>query len=662
MPTVAPYGSWRSPISAQQVARSGVGLGEVRIDRDDVYWAESRPVEAGRVVIVRRTPDGRTADVTPRGTNVRSRVHEYGGGACAVRDGVLVFAEFADGRLWRMDVEAADAAGDPRPLTPAAPDAGLRHADPVIDAVRRRVVCVQEDHRGGGEARNRIVEVALDPAAGEPLPEPRVLVAGHDFFSNARLDPDGRRACWLAWDHPNMPWDGTELWVADVSPDGSFENARRVAGGPGESIFQPEWSPSGALHFVSDRTDWWNLYRLDDLPAAEPGTPAGRAVAPMDAEFGQPQWQFAMVTYAFVGPEQIVCRFTRDGTWRLAVLDAATGAMRPLDLGGTVYGSIAAGANGRAVLTAASPTRGSAVVLVDTESGASLVLKSASDDEPDEQFVSLPEPVEFPTEEGQTAYALFYAPKNPDFAAPPGELPPLLVKVHGGPTAMASSALNPELQFWTSRGIAVIDVNYGGSSGYGRRYRDRLAGRWGVVDLHDVVSAARHMAALGRVDQSRFIIHGGSAGGYTTLCALTFTDAFQAGGSYFGIGDLEIFARETHKFESRYMDGLVGPYPAMADVYRERSPIHYCERISCPVILLQGLDDRIVPPDQAELMFEALRVRGVPVAYLPFEGEGHGFRKAENTVRSLQAELTFYGRMLGFEPADDLPALPIENA
>ncbi len=661
MPTVAPYGSWRSPISAQEVARSGVDLGEVRIDLDDVYWAESRPVEAGRVVIVRRTPDGRTADVTPPGTNARSRVHEYGGGAYAVRDGVVVFAEFADGRLWRQNA-AADRAGDPRPLTPAAPDAGLRHADPVIDPARRRVVCVQEDHREGGEARNRIVEVALDPSEGEPVSEPRVLVAGHDFFSNARLDPAGHRVCWLAWDHPNMPWDGTELWVADVSADGAFENARRVAGGPGESIFQPEWSPSGALHFVSDRTDWWNLYRLDDVSAAEPGMPAGRPLAPMDAEFGQPQWQFAMVTYAFVGPEEILCRFTRDGTWRLGLLDEATGAMRPLDLGGTVYGSIAAGSRGRAVLTAASPTRGSSVVLVDTVSGESLVLKRASDDAPDERFVSVPEPVEFPTEEGQTAHALFYAPKNPDFVAPPGELPPLLVKVHGGPTAMASSALNAELQFWTSRGIAVIDVNYGGSSGYGRRYRERLAGRWGVVDLHDVVGAARHMAALGRVDQTRFIIHGGSAGGYTTLCALTFTDAFQAGGSYFGIGDLEIFTRETHKFESRYMDRLVGPYPAMANVYRERSPIHYCERISCPVILLQGLDDRIVPPDQAELMFEALRTRGVPVAYLPFEGEGHGFRKAENRVRSLQAELTFYGRMLGFEPADDLPPLRIENA
>ncbi len=661
MPTVAPYGSWRSPISAQHVARAGVGLGEVRIDLDDVYWAESRPVEAGRVVIVRRTPDGRTADVTPPGTNVRSRVHEYGGGAYAVRDGIVVFAEFTDGRLWRLD-PAGGLTGDPRPLTPAVADAGLRHADPVIDPVRRRVVCVQEDHRGGGEARNRIVEVALDPPEGEAPAEPRVLVADHDFFSNARLDPDGRRACWLAWDHPDMPWDGSELWVADISSDGSFDDVRRVAGGPGESIFQPEWSPTGALHFVSDRTDWWNLYRLDDLSAVEPEITAGRPLAPMDAEFGQPQWQFAMVTYAFVGPEQILCRFTREGTWRLAVLDATTGAMRPLDLGGTVYGSIAGAEHGRAVLTAASPTRGSAVVLVDTVSGESLVLKRASDDEPDERFVSLPEPIEFPTEEGQTAHALFYAPRNPDFVAPPGELPPLLVKVHGGPTAMASSALSPELQFWTSRGIAVIDVNYGGSSGYGRRYRDRLAGRWGVVDLQDVVSAARHMAALGRVDQSRFIIHGGSAGGYTTLCALTFTDAFQAGGSYFGIGDLEIFTRETHKFESRYMDRLVGPYPAMEDVYRERSPIHYCERISCPVILLQGLDDRIVPPDQAELMFEALRARGVPVAYLPFEGEGHGFRKAENTVRSLQAELTFYGRMLGFEPADDLPALRIENA
>ena len=658
MPTVAPYGSWRSPITSERIVSSGVGLGQVALDGRDVYWTESRPTEAGRVVLVRRTPDGRTADVTPADMNVRSRVHEYGGGAFAVREGVVVFASFVDGRLWRQDVGDAGP-GAPRPLTPATDDASLRHADPCIDLARGRVICVQEDHRGRAEATNRIFEVALDPS--DPPAEPAVLADGHDFFSNARLDPGGRRCSWLAWDHPNMPWDGTGLWVADVAPDGSFAGARQVAGGATESIFQPEWSPDGVLHFASDRSDWWNLYRLEDVSEAGTGDTEARALASMEAEFGQPQWVFGMSTYAFAGSGLIACRYTRDGIWHLALLDVASSTLRELDLGGTVYSSIAAQPDGRVALVTAAATHDARVVLLEASDPKPLIVKRASPDEPDERFLSRPEPIDFPTEDGLTAHALFYPPTNPDFVAPPGELPPLLVKVHGGPTSMAGTSLDLELQFWTSRGIAVVDVNYGGSSGYGRRYRERLDGRWGVVDLDDAVNAARHLAASGRADGSRLFIHGGSAGGYTALCAVTFRDAFRAAGSYFGIGDLEVFVHDTHKFESRYMDRLVGPFPAMAEVYRERSPIHFVDRISCPVILLQGLDDRVVPPNQAELMFDALRRRGIPVAYLPFEGEGHGFRRAENIRRSLEAELSFYGQVLGFTPADDIPRLPVEN-
>ncbi len=661
MPSVAPYGSWRSPITSERVAGAVIGLGQVALDGDDVYWTESRPADGGRVVLVRRTPDGRTSDVTPPGMNVRSRVHEYGGGAYAVRDGVVVFANFADGRLWRQDVTATGA-GVARPLTPEAPDAALRHADPVIDLERRRVVCVQEDHRGRREAENRIVAVSLDPPLDGCAPaEPRGLVSGHDFFSNARLAPDGRRVCWLAWDHPNMPWDGTELWVADVALDGSFGNARRIAGGPTESIFQPEWSPTGELHFVSDRTDWWNLYRLADVTEAGSGDTEARALAPLEAEFGQPQWVFGLTTYAFAGPQLILCRYTRDGRWYLALLDEAGGRLEPLDLGGTVYASIAAQPRGRAALLVASPVREPAVVLLDAATGTVEELRRAGADEPDVRFLSRPEAVEFPTADGLTAHALYYPPANADFVAPEGELPPLLVSAHGGPTSMATTALDWEIQFWTSRGIGVLDVNYGGSSGYGRRYRERLEGRWGIVDLDDVVNAARHMAAQGHVDPARLIIHGASAGGYTTLCALTFRDTFRAGASYFGIGDLEIFVHDTHKFESRYMDRLVGPYPALAELYRARSPIHHVEQIRCPVIVFQGLDDRVVPPNQAERIVEALRGRGIPVAYLPFEGEGHGFRRAENIRRSLEAELAFYGRVLGFVPADELAPLEIEN-
>ncbi len=660
MPSVAPFGSWRSPITTQWITADRVGIGQVALDGSSIYWTESRPDGAGRVVLVRRGPDGRREDVTPAGTNVRSRVHEYGGGPFAVRDGVIVYVDFADGRLWRRDV-GPDGIGVPRPLTPEVADASLRHADPVIDPLRRRVVCVQEDHRGGGPAVNRVVDVALDPVEGAPLPEPRVLVSGHDFFSNARLDPDGRRSCWLAWDHPDLPWDGTGLWLADVGADGSFGPARMVAGGRGESIFQPEWSPGGQLHFVSDRTGWWNLYRFDTLTDAGPEPPEPRALAPMEAEFGEPQWVFGLTTYAFVDPDRLLCRYTRDGTWYLGLLDASTGELRSLDAGGTWYGSMAADAEGRAVVTVASATREARLVRLDTRTGDAIVVAESSPETLDERFLSLPEPVEFPTGDGETAHALFYPPHNPDYAGPEDERPPLLVNVHGGPTSMVGTALAPVIQFWTSRGVAVLDVNYRGSSGYGRRYRELLRGRWGEIDLEDAVSGARYMAAAGRVDPSRLVIHGGSAGGYTTLCAVTFRDAFRAGTSYFGIADLEVFARETHKFESRYMDGLIGPYPAAAGVYHDRSPIHFVDRISCPVLLLQGLDDRIVPPDQADLMFEALRRRGIPVAYLAFEGEGHGFRRAETIRRTLEAELSFYGQVLGFEPADDIPRLPIEN-
>ena len=659
MPSVAPFGSWRSLIDAERISSGRVGLGQVALDGGSVYWTESRPADAGRTVVVRRRPDGRTEDVTPVGLNVRTRVHEYGGGAFAIRDGVLVFVDFGDGRLWRQDLDPGRV-GSAQPLTPGVAGAALRHADPVIDPVRRRVLCVQEDHRGGGQAVNRIVDVALDPD-GSILPEPRVVVSGHDFFSNPRLDPEGRRACWLAWDHPNLPWDGTSLWVSDVAPDGSFRSPRLVAGGHAESVFQPEWSPDGRLHFVSDRTGWWNLYQLDTVPEPGSGLPEARALAPMDAEFGEPQWVFGLTTYAFIDADHLLCRYTRDGTWYLAVLDSSTGRLRQLDLGATWYGAIAAGPDGDAAVTAASATRDTWLARLDPASGRAAVLAESSPDAVDERFLSLPEPVEYGTGGGEVAHGLFYAPRNPGFVAPDGELPPLLVNVHGGPTGMATSALALGLQYWTSRGFAILDVNYRGSSGYGRPYRDRLAGSWGVADLEDVVAGARFMAETGRADPSRLLIRGGSAGGYTTLCAVTFADEFRAGTSYFGIGDLAVFAGETHKFESRYMDRLIGPYPGAAATYRDRSPLHFADRISCPVLLLQGLEDRIVPPDQAELMFEALRRRGVPVAHVAFEGEGHGFRRAGTLKRAIEAELSFYGQILGFEPADDIPRLPIEN-
>ncbi|MEJ5197870.1 MAG: S9 family peptidase [Anaerolineae bacterium] len=631
-PIIAPYGAWKSPITPDLIVAGTVGLNAIRVDGDDVYWIESRPTEAGRNVIVRRTPDGRTADLTPMPFNARTRVHEYGGGEYLVYDGVVYFANFADQRLYRQEVGAA-----PRPITP---EGALRYADAVMDARRGRLICVREGHTAADrEAINALVAVACDgdPAGG------RVLVSGNDFYASPRLSPDGRRLAWLTWNHPNMPWDGCELWVADVQADGALDGARLVAGGPAESIFQPEWSPTGELHFVSDRTGWWNLYRWRD-GRVEP-------LCEMAAEFGLPQWVFGMSTYAFVAPDRIACAYTQNGIWRLALLDTTTKTLTPLDLPYTEIGGVR-GAPGAAFFIAASPTEATAVVRLDVASGTITVLRRSSAVTVDAGYLSVPQPIEFPTEGGLTAHALYYPPANRDYRAPAGERPPLLVLSHGGPTGATSSALRLGIQFWTSRGFAVVDVNYGGSTGYGRAYRERLNGQWGIVDVDDCVNAARYLAGRGLADENRLAIRGGSAGGYTTLAALTFRKVFKAGASHFGVSDLEALATDTHKFESRYLDRLVGPYPERRDLYIARSPIHFTDRLATPLILFQGLEDRVVPPSQAEKMFAAVKAKGLPVAYVPFEGEQHGFRKAENIKRTLEAELYFYSRVFGFPLAD----------
>jgi dipeptidyl aminopeptidase/acylaminoacyl peptidase len=451
-----------------------------------------------------------------------------------------------------------------------------------------------------------------------------------------------------------MPWDGTDLVVCDMNGEGLPENVERVAGGLGESIFQPEWSPDGTLHFISDRTGWWNLYRRR----------TGR-VEPLygkEAEFGSPQWIFGMSTYAFLSPGRIVCSYTDRGASYLALLDTENGNFEPVE---TPYSSIsyvrADAGVGDVVFRGSSPTEPACIVRLDPSTGDHEVLRRSGKLEIDPGYLSVPEPVEFPTENGRTAYAFFYAPKNRDYAAPEDELPPLLVMSHGGPTSATSTSLDLEVQYWTSRGIAVLDVNYGGSTGYGREYRHRLDGAWGVVDVEDCANGANYLARRGLVDGGRLMITGGSAGGYTTLCALAFTDTFAAGASHFGVSDVEELAKETHKFESRYLEGLIGPYPERADLYRERSPIHHAEKLSCPVIFFQGLEDEVVPKEQAETMFAALRGKGLPVAYVPFEGEQHGFRRAENIRRALDGELYFYSRIFAFELADPVEPVPIEN-
>ena len=637
-PKTAPYGSWKSPITSDLIVSQSVGLSEVRFDVEAVYWLEARPQEQGRNVVVRAGEAGADAtDIAPKPFNVRTRVHEYGGGAWTFAQDVLYFSNVADGRLYRL----GPGEREPTPLTPTppAPDRQWRFADGIIDLRRKRWIGVREDHTVDGHPVNAIVAIDLARPGTSPG---AILADGHDFVASPRLSPDGRRLAWLAWDHPNMPWNGTTLYLAELGDDGAVVGApRAIAGGPTESIFQPEWSPDGAdLIFVSDRSGWWNLYRLTLA------TGAVHPIAPMAAEFGQPQWVFGMATYAFASRNRIVCAYTEAGLGHLAVVDLATGALRPLDTPFAQFASVRAHGD-QAAFIAGAPADPTSVVVIDLASGGYRILKKATEilDQEDRRvadYLTRVEAIEFPTSGDRSAYGLFYRPHNADFSASDGEKPPLLVKCHGGPTSAASSALNLGIQYWTSRGVAVLDVNYGGSTGFGRAYRDRLQGQWGVVDVDDCINGAKFLVERGLVDAERMVISGGSAGGYTTLAALVFHDVFRGGASYYGVSDIAALARDTHKFEARYLDWLIGPYPQSEALYRDRSPLYHAERLSRPVIFFQGDEDAVVPPNQTETMVEALRRRGTPVGYFLFSGEQHGFRSGANIQRALDAELYFY--------------------
>lgn len=640
-PQTAPYGSWKSPITADLITSGAIGLGQTMIDGEDIYWIEGRPMEGGRMVVVRRTPDGQISDVTPAPYNARTRVHEYGGGSAVVKDGVVYFSNFKDQRVYRQSPGA-----EPQPITP---EQDYYYADAVVDTQRKRLICVREDHTvPGQEAVNTLVSLAIEGNADGG----QVLVAGSDFYSSPRISPDGTKLAWLAWNHPNMPWDGTELWVGEFNADGSLGKSERVVGGIFESIFQPEWSPKGTLYFISDRTNWWNIYRLHNGEV--------EAVSAKNAEFGVPQWVFGLSTYAFVSEQEVICWYTENGIGHLARLDTTNGALTSIEMPYTSIGGIRATPH-TVVFYGASPSIFPAILLLDLVTNKLSVLRSSSSVSVDEAYLSIPESIEFPTEGGKTAFGFFYPPKNADYVAPQGERPSLVVMSHGGPTSATTASLNLSIQFWTSRGFAVLDVNYGGSTGYGREYRERLNGQWGVVDVDDCVNGAKYLVERGLADGNRLAIRGGSAGGYTTLCALTFRDVFKAGASYFGVSDIEGLAKDTHKFESRYDSSLIGPYPEGAKLYHERSPLFFADRIKRPIIFFQGLEDKIVVPNQSEKMVEALRRNHIPVAYLAFEGEGHGFRDAKNIKRSLEAELYFYSKILGFGLVDAIEPVEIEN-
>ena len=653
----AAYGTWKSPITSEAIVAGSIGLGPLALDLHQLYWTEARPTESGRnalcQVAVNASAAGtgeislisevHGAELNGKPFNVRTRVHEYGGGAYLIHEGIAYVVNYGDQRVYQIGRNGVGIA-----LTP---EMACRYADFVMDGRRDRLIAIGEDHRSvtpeSHEPKNELIAIALDPTISHT-----VLASGHDFYASPALSPDGKYLVWLTWDHPRMPWEGTELWMAEVLDTGALSEPTLIAGGLKESIFQPQWSPDGRLYFVSDRTGWWNLYRWQ-AGNSEP-------LCPKEAEFGLPQWVFGMSTYGFRSAQELICTYSENGVQKLSTLNLDTLALTDIPTPFTSIAGLQVSSSICAFL-GGSATQPTVLVTLDLATLAQNIVRQATELKLDARYLSVPEAIEFPTDHGLTAHGFYYPPTNPEFQADGVETPPLLVKSHGGPTAATSASFDLRVQYWTSRGFGVLDVNYGGSTGYGRAYRQRLEGQWGVVDVNDCANGAKYLASQGRVDGDRLVIAGSSAGGYTTLAALAFTTVFKAGASYYGVSDLKVLAEDTHKFESRYLDSLVGAYPAEMDLYDSRSPINAIDRLSCPIIFLQGDEDKIVPPNQAERMVDALKDKGLPVAYILFKGEQHGFRKAENIRRAIDSEFYFYSRVFGFEPADKLPEVEIAN-
>jgi dipeptidyl aminopeptidase/acylaminoacyl peptidase len=638
---IAPYGSWTSPLTSERMIEESIKFQEIHCDGQNLYWIEGRPAEKGRSALVYYALDGKPVDLIPT-KSIRTRVHEYGGGALTVFKQQVIFSNAEDQRLYRLRPD-----GTVEALTPAGEK---RFADGVVTPDAKALICVMEDHEKAPVVTNCLVRIDLTAQK-----EIQILASGHDFYSSPRLSPDGKFLAFVTWDHPDMPWDATKLWVAKIQEDGSLKEQVLIAGTEEESIQQPAWSNEGDLYFVSDRSAFWNLYRYKNQTV--------EALHPQMAEYGQPPWVFGRPSYAFAkiaGEPVIVCVYTEGGFDRLALLFLKDKRFEVLDLHYTVIRNLSA-ADGKVFFFGASTTEPTALIELDLVTKKNKVIKTSIKRHLDPTFISTPHPILFPSMDHQEGYAFYYPPKNPHYKAPEGELPPLIVKCHGGPTAQSTAALSLEIQFWTTRGIAVLDVNYGGSSGYGRAYRKRLNGKWGVLDVRDCVNAALFLAKQGLVDQKRLLIEGGSAGGYTTLCALTFFDHFAAGTSFYGVSDLESLVKDTHKFEAHYLDRLVGLYPEKKEIYRQRSPIDHVERISKPILLLQGKEDPVVPPNQAQMIFDALNLKKIPVAMLLFDKEAHGFRMASTIKRCFDAQLYFYSQILGFSLKEPVPAIPIEN-
>jgi dipeptidyl aminopeptidase/acylaminoacyl peptidase len=639
-PTIAPYGSWTSPLSAEALAAGGINFGDLRSTNGRLYWVENVPARGGEVALF-SFGEGVTAQVTPNGANVRTRVHEYGGASFVALGDTIYYSQLSDQRLYALKL-----GGTPAGVTP--PD--YRYADCIAipEAAKSAValLCVREDHTDPAHVRNALVRLPLPIAgAGE------VLFDGSDFVSYPRLSPDGRRLAFITWNHPNMPWDGTELKVAELTATG-LKPPVVVAGGATESVLEPQWDADD-LYFISDRSGFWNLY-ADRAGSARP-------IWPRAAEFASPLWQFGQSNYVLLGDGRAVVKFSERGIQRLAVVDLKKGTGRELDLPYVEFSHLTRVDSQHVAAIAGAAKSLASIVSIDIASGKATTLRTAGESPLQGDSISIAVPIDFPSVHGRIAHAFYYAPANPRYRAAAGTLPPLLALVHGGPTSQASPALRSSVQYWTSRGIAVVDVNYGGSSGYGRAYRRALNGNWGVVDVEDVIAAVRFLVGTQRADAMRTAISGGSAGGYTVLVALSTSDVFHAGTDRFGVSDMTALARDTHKFESRYVDSLIGPLPEAQAIYDSRSPLNHLDGFKVPVLVLQGADDPVVPPNQSQRIVDALRARHVPVAYILYQGESHGFRKPETIINSQQAELAFYGRIFGFKPADQLPPLTIEG-
>lgn len=630
MSNIYPYGSWPSPISAELLTAQTLRLSEPQAWGEDVFWLEARPAEKGRTALVQLMANGERTDLLPAPHSVRTRAHEYGGGAYLVTAERIFCTLDSDQRIYCIDRNTYSLT----PLSPEASEGEFRYADFYWDEQRQRLICVREDHTNVDSSANPKVDECSEIIAIDLTGKIQVLATGADFYSNPRLNPAGDQLSYLCWNHPHMPWDGTECYCAKLNASGEAISRQLIAGGQQESVYQPQWSPAGELYFVSDRSNWWNIYRHTDAGA--------EIVCEMQAEFATPQWVFGMSTYGFLANGDIFCCYSQNGQWQLGLIDTRKKQLSPIhselkDISG-IYCH-----QQTAYLLGASATHASRLCCWQRQSPDQLQCLVASPDtglRADD--ISQPKSLSFATRDGENAFGFYYAPKNQQVRAPDSSLPPLLVMCHGGPTGATETSLNLKIQFWTSRGFAVLDVNYRGSTGYGRQYRDRLKRNWGITDVIDVCSGAQYLAQQGLVDPHKMAIRGSSAGGYTVLAALTFSDTFKAGASLYGIGDLEALAKDTHKFEARYLDSLVGDYPAEQATYQARSPIHHIDQLNCPVIFLQGLKDKVVPPGQAEAMVDALTAKGIKTEYVTFADEGHGFRQAENIQRAIAAELAFY--------------------